>query len=110
MKQKDEIKRELFQKLTDEHCFWSYDMTGVEMIPDDMLILKTLIHLDMDEIDLLFQLWPKKKIKRVWREQMVTQGDYYRTLNLFLAWWYFDVKMPARYLQTIETKRLNLTL
>ncbi|MDR3119172.1 MAG: hypothetical protein LBU44_07135 [Mediterranea sp.] len=105
--EQDSIKKKLFKKLLDENRFWSYDMAGVETINDDMLILKTLIHLDMADIDLLFLIYPSGKIKKVWREQLAIQGDYYRSLNLFLAWFYFGIKKPSSYLKMIETKRLN---
>jgi hypothetical protein len=85
-------------------------MTGIDMVSDEILILKTLIHLDMHEIDLLFFFFfPSSKIKKVWREQMAIQGEYYYSLNLFfLAWYYFDIKRPKQYLKTVETKHLNI--
>ena len=73
-KEKEDIKRILFDKLIAEKSFWSYDMTGIDMVSDEILILKTLIHLDMHEIDLLFCVFPSSKIKKVWREQMAIQG------------------------------------
>ena len=107
-KEKEDIKRILFDKLIAEKSFWSYDMTGIDMVSDEILILKTLIHLDMHEIDLLFCVFPSSKIKKVWREQMAIQGEYYYSLNLFLAWYYFDIKRPKQYLKTVETKHLNI--
>jgi len=106
-KEQDIIKQKLFKKLLFENCFWSYDMTKTEMIDDNMLILKTLIHLDIEDINLLFLVFSKEKIKKIWREEMAIQGEYYYTLNLFLAWFYFGVKKPSSYLKMIETKRLN---
>ena len=50
----DAIKQELLAKLKQEHCFWSYNEDSIKDIPDDMLIEKTLLHLDLDEINLLF--------------------------------------------------------
>lgn len=82
-------------------------MSNIGIIPDDKIILNTLTHLDLPEINTLFQIWDKKYIKKVWREQMAIQGDYYRTLNLFLAWRYFDIKEPRKYLKMIETKHIN---
>ena len=101
-KEKEDIKRILFDKLIAEKSFWSYDMTGIDMVSDEILILKTLIHLDMHEIDLLFCVFPSSKIKKVWREQMAIQGEYYYSLNLF------DIKRPKQYLKTVETKHLNI--
>ena len=42
----DVIKQELLSKLKQEHCFWSYNEDSIKDIPDDMLIEKTLLHLD----------------------------------------------------------------
>lgn len=57
----DVIKQELLSKLKQEHCFWSYDEASIKDIPDDMLIEKTLLHLDLDEINQLFLIYPLKK-------------------------------------------------
>ena len=61
----DVIKQELLAKLKQEHCFWSYTEDSIQDISDDMLIEKTLLHLDLDEINQLFRIYPLKKIKRV---------------------------------------------
>lgn len=105
--EREEIKKIIFDKLLEENSFWSYNMEGIAMVSDEMLIIKTLIHLDLHEIDLLFCIFPESKIKKVWREQIVIQGDYYRSLNLFLAWYYFKIKKPKQYLKMIETKLFN---
>ena len=60
------VKQELLAKLKQEHCFWSYNENSIKDIPDDMLIEKTLLHLDLDEISQLFLIYPFKKIKQVW--------------------------------------------
>ena len=101
------IKSELFEKLKEENAFWSYNMDGVERINDRMLIVKTLVHLDLSEIVKLFQIFPFEKIKKVWREELAISGEYYHTLNRFLAWWYFNIKNPDQYLKTVETKHIN---
>ena len=72
-----------------------------------LLIEKTLIYLDIDEIDLLFSLYTYKKIKQVWRSRVAVQGDFYARLNRFLAWMYFGIKNPDRYLKAIETNQLK---
>ena len=43
---RDVVKQELLAKLKQEHCFWSYNENLIKDIPDDMLIEKTLLHLD----------------------------------------------------------------
>lgn len=102
-----DLKKKLYKMLQEQNCFWSYDMSSVDIIPDDKIILNTLIHLDLPEINLLFMIWGRNFIKKVWREQMAIQGDYYRTLNIFLGWRYFGIENPRRYLKMIETKHIQ---
>ncbi|MDR2841250.1 MAG: hypothetical protein LBV75_08370 [Paludibacter sp.] len=107
MKNEREI---LSKKLIRQNSFWSYDVQPSAVVPDDMLIEKTLLYLDLSDIDLLFKMFSYAKIKQVWRERLAIQGDYYRRINRFLAWKYFDVKDPDKYLKTIETKHINKLL
>ncbi|MDR1784127.1 MAG: hypothetical protein LBR13_07710 [Dysgonamonadaceae bacterium] len=97
----------LSNKLLNQHRFWSYDVQPNTKIPDDVLIEKTLLYLDLDEINLLFKLFPSAKIKQVWRERLAIQGDYYRRINRFLAWKYFNIKDPDKYLKTVVTQHIN---
>ena len=98
------IKQSLFKKLTRENAFWSYDMKGIGSVPDDVLIAQSLIYLDIDDINNLFLIYDKEKIKKVWREKIVIQGDYYNDLNLLLSWLYFDIKKPDAYLKSVLTR------
>jgi hypothetical protein len=66
--EKEKIKSELLQKLHDKHAFWSYDKSSCQTISDWNLIKFVLIHLDIDDIDLLFKIYPKQKIKHVWQK------------------------------------------
>lgn len=51
------IRKELFQKLKQENAFWSYNLKDVKDVNDRMLIVKTLVHLDLPEIDKLFEIF-----------------------------------------------------
>lgn len=103
------IKKELLKRLKKHHAFWSYDVAKITVrnIPDEILIEKTFIHLDLEDIRLLFIHYKPGFIKKVWRERMAARGDYMRTLNKFIAWYYFDIKNPEKYLKTIETKYIK---
>lgn len=105
----DDRKVLLLNKLIEEHCFWSYESGSVTMdnVTDDVLIEKTLRHLDMDEIVLLFQIYSYKKIKSVWLEYLVPQGEYLYSLNRFFAWYYFHVKRPDAYIKSMATRYWN---
>ncbi len=103
----DGIKQDLLAKLKQEHCFWSYDESSVQDIPDDMLIEKTLLYLDLKEINSLFRIFPFRKIKKVWLEHLVPQGEYLYTLNRFFAWYYFKAKNPDAYVKSMATRHFN---
>jgi hypothetical protein len=99
------IKKELGRKLIDYNRFWSNKINDAENIPDDILIEKALIYLDIEEINQLFKLYPYGKIKQVWLNRLVIQGDHYKMLNRLLAWMYFDIKKPDRYINRIVNSR-----
>ena len=101
------IKQELLAKLKQEHCFWSYNEDSIKDIPDDMLIEKTLLHLDLDDINRLFLIYPFKKIKRVWLDYLIPQEEYLYTLNRFFAWYYFKAKKPDAYIKSMATRYFN---
>ena len=103
-----EIRAHLTEQLIAAGGFWSYDESSVRSsITDDQLIEATLERLDLEEIDLLFQLFPMRRIKAVWRKTMVVQNDYYYSLNRFFAWYYFDIRHPDRYLKAMMTRHLS---
>ena len=103
----DNLKEILINKLIGQNSFWSYNMTENTRVPDEILIEKTLLYLDIEDINKLFTLYPYKKIKQVWRERLVIQGDYYRKINKLLAWMYFDIKNPDKYIMKTITEHIN---
>ena len=104
---KKDIKAYLEQRLHKEVAFWSYDKASCHDLPDEQLIKYVLIHLDLDDINYLFQIYPKTKIKRVWLDELVPQGDYLLSMNLCFAFLYFDIKKPLQYLKSMETRHFN---
>lgn len=104
---RNEIRYYLLEKLKAENCFWSYDSASWNCATDEQLIEKTLIYLDLPEIEQLFALYGQKKVKQVWLHKMVPQGEYLYTLNRFLAWYYFHAKNPDQYLKTQDTRYWN---
>jgi hypothetical protein len=95
--------------LKELNAFWSYNASNVseKTISDEMLIEKSLVHLDIADLKKLFSLFPYKKIKTVWKNQLCTQDPYYHGLNTMLAYLYFDIKNPDRYLKTIGKRNLK---
>ncbi|HML65302.1 MAG TPA: hypothetical protein PKC55_10770 [Dysgonomonas sp.] len=107
MKSKNDIKQFLERKLHAANAFWSYEKNSCRNLSDRDLIKHVLIHLDLDDIQLLFDIYPKRQIKRVWLDELVPQGDYLISMNLCFALLYFDIKKPLQYLKSMETRHFN---
>jgi hypothetical protein len=95
----------LVQKLKKENAFWSYDNAAIDQIPDEEMNEKELIHLDIEEIIALFRMFPKRKIRKVWQDQMLSQEPLYHGLNRFFAFMLFDIKNPDRYIRDFKNRR-----
>ena len=104
------IKKNLEKKLLRENSFWSFEKSSCRNLSDWNLIKYVLIYLDLDDIKYLFQLYPKKKVKEVWLQELVTQGDFLLSMNICFALLFFDAKRPRQYVKTMETKMLNKKL
>lgn len=105
----DKTKAYLFDNLKKENAFWSYDpdSVSINIIDDDQLIAMTMRYLDLQEIDLLFKIYPYNKIKNAWRKILVPEGEYLYTLNRFFSWYYFKSKHPDAYLKSLLTRHYN---
>ena len=106
----ENVRKELFRKLKKENCFWSYDMSKMKTISDELLIEYVFLYLDIDDINLLFKIFPYKKVKKAWIENVVAQGEMYYVLNKFFAWYYFHAKRPRSYVKAMATRQLNKRL
>ena len=60
---KKQIKQYLFEQLKENYALWSYDRSSMtaDSLTDEQMIEKVLLYLDMDEINILFQLYTKQK-------------------------------------------------
>jgi Plasmid maintenance system antidote protein len=104
---KQKHKRKLVEKLLNANAFWSYTHVSADNITGEELIEKTFITLDISDIALLFELYSRDYILKVWRNSMVVQGDYLFDLNVMIALYYFDIKKPEKYLRRVEKKQLK---
>ena len=98
-KVKKNIREQLIRELLKNRIFWSYKEPEPDSISDDILIEKTLIHLDIEDINKLFILFPKAKIRSIWKERVVIRDAQYRSMNLLFAYLYFNLKKPDNYLK-----------
>ncbi len=106
-RRKQDIRNYLCESLANKNAFWSYEVKSFDDIPDEELIEKCFTILDMNEIDLMFELFPRKRILQVWKEQMAIQGEYMQMLNIMIAMYYFGIKEPEKYLAKVEKKHIN---
>ena len=103
------LRKHLYESLVAKNAFWSYKAQAVERIPDKLFIEKCLMTLDEQDIELLFELFPRKRIRSVWRERMAIQGDHMLALNVAIATKYFGIKEPEKYLaraEQLQTQKL----
>lgn len=100
-------KRVLLRQLEQSGCLWSYSKDS-ESFDDNLLIEKALLYLEFEDLHRLSELYPMKRIQRVWREKMVSQGDYYGIINWLLAVMFFDIKEPEKYLKRYGKTRLEI--
>ena len=93
------LKQQLANKLIDRKLFWSYGGVNSSDIPDDVLIEKVLIHLDIEDIDSLFLIFSWRKVREVWLKEVLTQDPLYHSMNILLAFLYFHIKKPEAYIE-----------
>lgn len=110
MDQKDKQKKELIRRLKKANAFWSYKASAIKDVPDDVLVELVMLHLDLDDINILFEIYPYKFVKEAWIKNVVVQGEMYYVLNKFFAWYYFKMKKPGAYVRSIATRELNRKL
>jgi hypothetical protein len=102
-----QIRKRLEKKLIKRNAFWSYDKSSIVIIPDDVLIEKVLLHLDIEDVQALFCLFPKKEIKKVWQEFILPQDPFYRNINKLYAFMFFDIVHPDRYIRYYKNKHIK---
>jgi len=100
-------KQYLIERLKQEKAFWSYHQDAISDVPDDILIELVMLRLDLDDIDILFKIFPYQMVKRAWLENVVAQGEMYYVLNKFFAWYYFHAKNPGAYVKAMATRQMN---
>lgn len=103
----EEKRKVLREQLEQSGCLWSY-AKNPSQIDDNLLIEKALLYLEFEDLHKLCELYPMKRIQQVWRERLVSQGDYYGIINWLLAVMFFDIKKPEQYLKRYGKPRLEI--
>ena len=107
---KQKLRYYLCSQLMEKNAFWSYDVQSFDSIPDEELIEKCFTSLDISDIDLMFECYPRNLIKQIWTERMAIQGEYMQMLNVMIAMYYFNIKEPEKYLAKVEKQHFNKLL
>lgn len=55
---------------------------------------------DINDINLLFKIYDKVFLKKVWEERILRQESYYPGVNRFFAWFYFAIKDPDKHIKS----------
>jgi hypothetical protein len=85
-----EKKKALTQYLDDMGALWSYRIELDTILSDRELIVKSLTYLELEEMDLLFDIFPYETVRDVWIKEMLP-SDYNIILNKILAYIIFEV-------------------
>jgi hypothetical protein len=83
-------KKALTQYLDDMGALWSYRIELDTILSDRELIVKSLTYLELEEMDLLFDIFPYETVRDVWIKEMLP-SDYDIILNKILAYLIFEV-------------------
>lgn len=87
----------ILKKIKANGGLWSYQ--GIpDKLPDDDVIEAALVHLDLEDLHLLHEVWSKIRIERVWKERLLSQGDRMEILNFILAVKFFAIPNPDEYI------------
>ena len=90
-------RRAILEKVKAAGGLWSYQ--GIpEHLDDDDIIEAALVHLELEDMPMLLQIWSKSHLKRVWKERLVSQGRRMNILNYILAVKLFGISHPDKYL------------
>lgn len=71
-------------------ALWSYRIGLDTILSDIELIVKSLTYLELEEMDLLFDIFPYETVRYVWIKEMLP-SDYNIIFNKILAYLIFEV-------------------
>ena len=103
----DKARAELFEKLQDMGVFWSYSKEmNYDRAGPELLIEYLLKYGDFDDIGRGFELFGKKKMKKVWLARVAGSGPFLK-LNVMLARVFFDMDVDRDYFEKMKNARFE---
>lgn len=101
-----ESKQKLFGRIKAKGLFWSYapDIT-YDSSKDNLLCETVLKYADMDDIRILFTLYPEPDLKAAWEKYVKPDGRFKR-LNYMLARVFFHLDVEANDFENLHHERL----
>lgn len=91
-----EKKAEVLAKVKDNGGLWSY--REIPNLSDDDIIEEALLHLDFEDMPMIFGIWNKAHIKRIWKQRLISQGKRLDILNTLLGIIFFQIHDIEKYL------------
>lgn len=79
----------LVEYLNEKGRFWEYCNHASVSIPDDQLIMKSLLSLEFEDMSQLFALFGYDRCRQVFEQQIQSKGDYYSNISFLLKALFF---------------------
>jgi len=104
---KERAKSALFENMKTKGLFWSYS-SQMEYDPskEPLLIETVLKYADMEDIQGIFTLFGKRRVREVWEKQVKTDSRFLK-LNYFLARVFFGLNTEAADLKGLTNARAD---
>lgn len=106
LKTNNNLKEELISILIKIGALWSYDSVKIKNnLPDNIIIENTLKYADLPEILLLFKIYDKNHIKKVWEKTMKFDTRFIK-LNYYIGrvLFNFDIEEEALLKESYEKR------
>lgn len=92
---------ELQERLRKLGAFWNYAPDA--LIPAEVMIEEGLRWADVEELLMIFRLFPRPQIRAIWREKLIPDTRLYPH-NYYLARIFFNIQNPKRYIVPLQKK------
>ena len=81
-------KKDIVSYLNRTGKFWEYCNKATEL-SDDLVIEKSLLYLEFEDMQQLFDIFGKEKCEKIFKEKIESQGSYYNNISFLLRTLFF---------------------